>query len=169
MDECVAVAVAEAVAVAVTEAVAEADQSIHDQSIHDHPQMGYQFCPKIMKIDPNRTSWLRLGGLLVQNPSHKGQERHGTTPDPQNGHKKLKNPVLGPLGPHGPPWGPSFPGALHGFSLQTKQNRHGQIPPECQEFHSRCNGKASGQDTTVSYSRTTVSYTHLTLPTKRIV
>ena len=34
MDECVAVAVAEAVAVAVTEAVAEADQSIHDQSIH---------------------------------------------------------------------------------------------------------------------------------------
>ena len=35
MDECVAVAVAEAVAVAVTEAVAEADQSIHDQSIHD--------------------------------------------------------------------------------------------------------------------------------------
>ena len=37
MDECVAVAVAEAVAVAVTEAVAEADQSIHDQSIHDPP------------------------------------------------------------------------------------------------------------------------------------
>ena len=37
MDECVTVAVAEAVAVAVavTEAVAEADQSIHDQSIHD--------------------------------------------------------------------------------------------------------------------------------------
>ena len=35
MDECVAVAVAEAVAVAVTEAVAEADQSIHDHSIHD--------------------------------------------------------------------------------------------------------------------------------------
>ena len=35
MDECVAVAVAEAVAVAVTEAVAEADQSIHDQSIHE--------------------------------------------------------------------------------------------------------------------------------------
>ena len=36
-DECVAVAVAvaEAVAVAVTEAVAEADQSIHDQSIHE--------------------------------------------------------------------------------------------------------------------------------------
>ena len=34
MDECVAVAAAEAVAVAVTEAVAEADQSIHDQSIH---------------------------------------------------------------------------------------------------------------------------------------
>ena len=36
MDECVAVVVAEAVAVAVTEAVAEADQSIHDQSIHLH-------------------------------------------------------------------------------------------------------------------------------------
>ena len=41
MDECVAVAeavavaVAEAVAVAVTEAVAEADQSIHDQSMHE--------------------------------------------------------------------------------------------------------------------------------------
>ena len=35
MDECVAVAVAEAVAVAVNEAVAEADQSIHDQSIHE--------------------------------------------------------------------------------------------------------------------------------------
>ena len=35
MDECVAVAVAEAVAVAATEAVAEADQSIHNQSIHD--------------------------------------------------------------------------------------------------------------------------------------
>ena len=34
MDECAAVAVAEAVAVAVTEAVAEADQSIHDPSIH---------------------------------------------------------------------------------------------------------------------------------------
>ena len=41
MDECVAVAVAEAVAVAVTEAVAEADQSMHDQFIHDpsiHPR-----------------------------------------------------------------------------------------------------------------------------------
>ena len=35
MDECVAVAVAEAVALAVTEAVAEADQSIHDQNIHE--------------------------------------------------------------------------------------------------------------------------------------
>ena len=37
MDECVAeaVAVAEAAAVAVTEAVAEADQAIHDQSIHN--------------------------------------------------------------------------------------------------------------------------------------
>ena len=35
MDECVAVAVAETVAVAVTEAVAEADQSIHNQSIHE--------------------------------------------------------------------------------------------------------------------------------------
>ena len=35
MDECVAVAVAEAVAVAVTVTVAEADQSIHDQSIHN--------------------------------------------------------------------------------------------------------------------------------------
>ena len=35
MDECVAVAVAEAVAEAVTETVAEADQSIHDQFIHD--------------------------------------------------------------------------------------------------------------------------------------
>ena len=34
MDEYVAVVVADAVAVAVTEAVAEADQSIHDQSIH---------------------------------------------------------------------------------------------------------------------------------------
>ena len=33
MHECVAVAVA------VTEAVAEADQSIHDQSIHDHPNI----------------------------------------------------------------------------------------------------------------------------------
>ena len=42
MDECVAVAVAEAeaVAVAVTEAVAEADQSIHEQSIHE-PTGGY--------------------------------------------------------------------------------------------------------------------------------
>ena len=37
MDECVAVAVAEAASVAVTEAVAEADQSMHDQSIHDPP------------------------------------------------------------------------------------------------------------------------------------
>ena len=35
MDECVAVAEAEAVAVAVTEAVAEADQFIHDRSMHD--------------------------------------------------------------------------------------------------------------------------------------
>ena len=35
MDECVAVAVAEAVAEAATETVVEADQSIHDQSIHD--------------------------------------------------------------------------------------------------------------------------------------
>ena len=51
----------------------------------------------------------RFGGLLVQNPSHKGQERHGTTPDPQNSHKKLKNPVSGPLGPHGPPWAPLSP------------------------------------------------------------
>ena len=35
MDDYVAVAVAEAVAEAVTETVAEADQSIHDQSILD--------------------------------------------------------------------------------------------------------------------------------------
>ena len=61
-------------------------------------KIGTPICPKLVKIGPNRTSWLRLGGLLVQNPSHKGQERHGTTPDPQNGHKKLKNPVSGPLG-----------------------------------------------------------------------
>ena len=51
MDECVAVA--EAVAVAVTEAVAEADQSIHDQSIHE-PTGGRAVLP-----------WRRHGATMV--------------------------------------------------------------------------------------------------------
>ena len=66
----------------------------------------------MMKICPNRTSWLHLRGLLVQNPSHKGQERHGTTPDPQKPGKKLKNldfGVSGVDGGSGGVCGPYFP------------------------------------------------------------
>ena len=70
MDECVAVAVAEAVAVAVTEAVAEADQSIHDQSIHIHQSgrgsQGVPRGPKWSQVVPSgpmaRTALRHNGG-----------------------------------------------------------------------------------------------------------
>ena len=54
MDECVAVAVAEAVAVAATEAMAEADQSIHDQSIQDPSiRAGLPSGPKWSQVVPS--------------------------------------------------------------------------------------------------------------------
>ena len=69
MDECVAVAVAEAVAVAVTEAVAEADQSIHDQSIHERMKSTLWGCPGTHFMG---SSWNPLYGVGPGEPHKVG-------------------------------------------------------------------------------------------------